>query len=206
MGRCCVIGSRLLGGLAVAAFGLCAFTPAASKLHQWTVAPSNIAPADAIVVLGSAVSPDGLLDGPSLRRTLDGVRLSRRGLAPLLLILGGPNRGTIEAEVRAELALELGVAPTSILTESRGLTTQQEAERTAALLLPRGLRRVLLVTGEYHQLRAQPVFRRAGFEVLPAAVREEAGASQQPADRLSLTAKVAREWLARLYYRLQGRA
>jgi uncharacterized SAM-binding protein YcdF (DUF218 family) len=205
MRRRCALLCRLLGGLALVALALLAFTPLANVVHRRTVHASIVGPADAIVVLGAAVSPDGLLDGPSLRRLLEGVRLSRRGLAPWLVILGSPNQGTIEAEVRATLARELGIDPATILTEPRGLTTQQEAERTAALLLPRGLKRILLVTGEYHLLRAQPVFRRVGFEVLPAAVREDSGASQEPGDRLGLAAKLTREWVARLYYKLQGR-
>lgn len=58
-----------------------------------------------------------MLSTSSLRRALHGITLHRKGLAPLLVFLG-PARGAglVEAEIRAELARELGVSPAAILT------------------------------------------------------------------------------------------
>ena len=111
----------------------------------------------------------------------------------------------MEAAVRADLARGLGVAPDAILTEARALTTRQEARRVAELLLPHGQRRVLLVTGECHMLRARALFQRAGFEVLPCPVRELPLRATSSGERLSLLGQVVREGAARAMYRLLGR-
>src|SRR2546429_455759 len=85
-------------------------------------------PSDAIVVLGGWVSPSGLLSLESLRRTNRGIDLYRRGLAPVLVLLGGATGGgPTEADVRAEQARLRGVPPDAILTEARARTTREEA-------------------------------------------------------------------------------
>lgn len=167
--------------------------------------PSRIEPADAIIVLGSGVSEDGVLDSDSLSRVTQGIVLQRKGLAPLLVLSGpAPQRGPAEAEVRAELARELGVPSSAILTEAGARTTREEAVRIGALLRPRQVRRVLLVTSPHHMLRARRLFAQAGFEVLAAPADDASRTSRQPEDRLKLTRKVLQEVLARLYYRVAG--
>lgn len=162
-------------------------------------------PADAIVVLGAAVYRDGLLDEASLRRTLEGILLKRRGLAPVIIFLGAPKGDAVEALVRADMARKLGIPAESILTDSHALTTQQEAARVAALLHPRGARRALLVTGSHHIERARRVFTRAGLDVLPAPVDEVSAEASLPMERLATTKKLLITLAARIYYRVLGR-
>ena len=198
---------RLCRGVGLAsalAFCALAFTPVAGRLHGMMLTPSSAQPADAIVVLGASVSSDGLLDDASLRRTIAGVTAQRRGLAPLILFLGTRQGPAVEAEVRASLARDLGVAPEAILTEARALTTRQEAQRARELLLPEHARRVLLVTGEYHVSRARALFERAGFAVAALPVREASAASGRPDARLTLARRVLTEALARGLARILG--
>jgi uncharacterized SAM-binding protein YcdF (DUF218 family) len=193
---------RLVGAVTLAAFAVAAFTP----LAVWLVRAAPIEPgsgrADAIVVLGASVSSDGLLDGPSLRRALAGISAERQGRARTLVLLGCRDGNAIEADVRAQLARDLGVPADAILTEPRGLTTAQEARYVAARLEPLGERRILLVTGEAHMFRAADVFRRAGFEVLPLPVREHPAAPDQPEQRLEVVRRMAAERVARLLHGL----
>jgi uncharacterized SAM-binding protein YcdF (DUF218 family) len=180
-----------------------AFTPLAGLLARALAGPSTVAAADAIVVLASMVGPDGTLSSESLRRTLGGILLERRGLAPLLVLSGSTEPGgRSEAEARARLAGDLGVPAERLLTLAGVHTTRDEAARAAALLHPRGVRRILLVTSSYHIGRASGVFERAGFEVLPAPADGLSHVPSRPGSRLALAWLVSRELAARAYHRL----
>jgi len=196
---------RLVGLAGVALFVTTAFTPLPNLLSRWAGSPAEPEASDAIVVLGGSVWPDGVLSNSSMRRTLHGIGLYRRGLAPLLVFLG-PARaaGPREAEVRAALARELGIPPEAILTEGDARTTREEALRVKALLSPRGIRRILLVTDPLHMWRARRVFQGAGFEVHAAPVADFPTAEAGPGGRLNLMSRVLEELFARLYYRVAG--
>jgi len=196
---------RGIGGATVALFAALAFTPLSNGLYGVLVPPAAPRePAAAIVVLGSRVD-DGVLSNSSLRRALGGVVLFRQGLAPLLVMLGTGSRGTpSEADVRVRLAEDLGVPATALLADPRGRTTRDEARVSWEDLAPRGIRRILLVTGSEHMPRAAALFRRAGFEVVEAPVEELSSTLGQPQARLELSRVLLRELLARAYNRVAG--
>ena len=187
-----------MAALAVAA--LVAFTPITATIAE-QLPPETAARADAIVVLGSGVMPEGELDDNSLRRTVHGIRLFRRGLAPHLVLLGPARNGVVEAEVRARYAAELGVAADAIVVERGGQSTREEAALVARRLQPES---ILLVTGLHHVPRARAVFERAGMRVHAAPVLEQSGLSERPQARLALARALVQEWLARAYYRMTG--
>ena len=199
------VGTRLLGAVTLLALVLAAFTPLPNvALRRFSAAP-RLEGADAIVVLGSGVRPGGDLTDASLRRLLHGLALYHRGLAPLLVVSGPVNRaGIVEARVRAELAGTLGVPASAIVTVERALTTREEARDVAAVLRPRGARRVLVVSNGLHLVRAVGVFEHAGFVVFPAPAAELTDTDERPEDRLNLTRHVMKEVLARMYYRAEG--
>jgi uncharacterized SAM-binding protein YcdF (DUF218 family) len=194
-----------LGLVGVTLLVVIAFTPLATLLGNRLVTPPQIEPAGAIVILGAGVGNDGVLANNSLRRTVRGIELYRRGLAPLLVLLGpAPEKGPPEAEVRAELARQMGVPSETILTESRVKTTREEAMRVRALLDPRNVRKILLVTNAQHMARARPSFEREGFVVFPAPV-EDVFEAEGPAEGHLLQARrVLQELAGRAYYRLAG--
>ena len=195
---------RLIGLVGIVLFLISAFTPLAFRLNQWMAEPVRLVPSDAIVVLGGSISPSGMLGQESLRRTNRGIELYRRGLAPVLVLLGGSSEGgPTEAEVRAAQARLHGIPAAAILTDTRAHTTREEATRVKALLAPRGARTVLLVTNAGHLPRARPLFERAGFEVrgVPSDPPIEADA---PESRLAETRVLVKEILGWLYYRLAG--
>lgn len=195
---------RLIGLVGVVFFLVTAFSPLAPRANQWLANPPQLVPSDAIVVLGGWVSPSGLLSLESLRRTNRGIDLYRRGLAPVLVLLGGATGGgPTEADVRAEQARLRGVPPDAILTEARARTTREEAFLVKALLQSRGARTVLLVTNAGHLPRARPLFERAGFEV-HTAPSDSLVEADEPESRLALMRVLVKECLGWLYYRVAG--
>jgi uncharacterized SAM-binding protein YcdF (DUF218 family) len=190
---------RVAGGVLVAAFLAIAFTPLPNLLHGAVVGPPPpLEPAQAIVVLGAGKTGCELSDA-SLRRALHGIALFRQGLAPVLVMLGGPGEGPrAEASVRSTLARDMGVPPEALAVDTRGRTTREEASVSWQLLAPRGARKILLVTSREHMLR------RAGFEVVTAPVDELHAAAERPQDRLELTRGLLRELVARAYNRAAG--
>jgi uncharacterized SAM-binding protein YcdF (DUF218 family) len=194
---------RVLGGATLAAFAVCAFTPLPNALCRRETAAVAPRPAQAIVVLGSDMTRDGMLSASSLRRALHGILLYRRGLAPRLVFLG-PRiaSGHSQSEARAALALECGIPPEAILTGEGMWTTRDEAEGVKDLLAPTGARTILLVTGALHMRRARRLFERAGFEVIPAPLSDASCESVGPEARLGLTLSLLQEFLARAYNRV----
>jgi uncharacterized SAM-binding protein YcdF (DUF218 family) len=190
---------RRLGAATLLVLGALAFTPL-SDLTQPEPAPPP-RPSDAIVVLGSYMGVDGMLSAASLQRAVQGIELYRRGLAPVLVMLGARQGPLAEAEVRARLARDLGVPPQAVLTDAGGHTTRDEARRVRALLEPRGARHLLLVTSGEHMARARQQFEREGFTVTPSPVGPVRPESVRPEDRLGQARRWAQELAARLYYR-----
>jgi uncharacterized SAM-binding protein YcdF (DUF218 family) len=195
---CRILGAAVLGVLAVAAL-----TPVSQELAARYAEQARLEPSDAIVVLGGGVL-HGALGDPSLQRVMQGIRLQRRGLAPVLVFSGeAPAVGPSEPEIRARFAQDLGVPPAAIATVS-ATTTREEAIGAAALLRPRGVRSVLLVSGSLHLVRARAVFEREGFQVRPAPADNSHTRGSVAHERLDVTRALVRELAGWLYYRLAG--
>jgi uncharacterized SAM-binding protein YcdF (DUF218 family) len=197
---------RVTGALALLFFCAFAFTPLASVLDRLTAQPPNVQTADAIVVLGGGgVRGDGTLTDTSLRRTLHGIALYQRRLAPMIVLSGAPRAsGPSESGLRAELARALGLPDRAIITEGSALTTRGEAQRIAQVLLPRGVRRVLLVTDAQGMRRAAGVFTQAGFEPFPAPTDDVSIVGGGPEVRLDLARRILMELCALAYYHAAG--
>lgn len=196
------VALRWIGAAGLAGLAVLAFTPLAARFAERMVPDHELPHADAIVVLGSGVMPEGELNDNSLRRTIHGIRLQRRGLAPRLILLGPEYQGAVEAEVRARYAVDLGVPAAAVVVEPGGLSTRDEARLVARRLGAE--RSILLVTGLNHMPRARRVFEGAGLTVAGAPVLEDSARTARPQARLALARALAQEMLARAYYRLAG--
>jgi uncharacterized SAM-binding protein YcdF (DUF218 family) len=117
--------------------------------------------ADAIVVLGARLLPDGELTAALDERVRAGVALWHRGLAPRLIATGGGPPGREEAVAMAARARRLGVADDAVSIEQSALNTADNARFVAAMLEPGA--RVWLVTQPFHTRRAAFWFRRVGL-------------------------------------------
>ena len=125
-------------------------------------------PADAIVILGARVGPDGQ-PGPDLRvRTLHAVSLYRQGLAPCLVCTGGYKDDRLSAAaVACKLAVSEGVPEDRVLLADGSMTTGEDAVSTRDLALARGWRTAILVSHPLHLERARILFEEQGLTVYP---------------------------------------
>jgi uncharacterized SAM-binding protein YcdF (DUF218 family) len=152
--------------------------------------------------------------GPALTpeaesRLLYGVRLARRLRVPLVVSGGRVLSAELvppEAEVAADLALDLGIPRSMLRVEPDSRTTAENARFTAERF---AFHRVAVVTSAYHMRRAILAFEREGLSPIaaPAAYRRD----QRPLRPVMLmpnitalrdTATVLREWVGYWWYRL----
>ncbi|MGB3136520.1 MAG: YdcF family protein [Nodosilinea sp.] len=151
----------------------------AMRSLEWRYQDTTDLPeAQAIVVLGGAINPqfpprpwiDVRDEGD---RVLHGARLYLEGKAPLLVFSGGritwgQSQSRSEAADMVELAAALGVPRSAMLTEPDSLNTFENAAYTQVLLANRDVERILLVTSAMHMPRSLAIFRKQGFEAIPA--------------------------------------
>ncbi len=129
--------------------------------------------AQAIVILGGGVRDAPEFGGYTVARlSLDrvryGARVARASGLPVL-VTGGTFWGDTAAEgvvMREVLEQEFGVPVKWV--ESRSRNTHQNAVRSAAILAPEGVKRVVLVAHGFDMRRAIAEFEAAGLEVVPA--------------------------------------
>jgi uncharacterized SAM-binding protein YcdF (DUF218 family) len=191
---------RLVGLAGVAFFVVGAFTPLSNAMNARMAGTARLEPADAIVVVArGGADADGVLTNRSLRRTLVGIELYQKGLAPVLVFSGADD----EIEARTRLARGLGVPAERLLAARGARTTLEEADVLAALLVPKKMGRVLLVADPIDMPRTRRVLERRGFAILPAPTASSG--SSQPEERLNLLRDLCVELAAWGYNRLAGR-
>jgi uncharacterized SAM-binding protein YcdF (DUF218 family) len=106
----------------------------------------------------------------TLERERYAARLAKASGLPILTS-GGLHYGTppSEAKLMADsLREDFGVAVR--WQEGQSRTTWENATYSAEVLLPEGIKRVVVVTQAWHMPRAVWSFQKAGFEVVPAPV------------------------------------
>src|SRR5438067_9611760 len=103
----------VIGG---AAFAYLSISTTNTSLHRF----------DAIIVLGTPSLPDGSPSPEQRERTLEGIREFKAGIAPHLILTGGPAHNQfVEAHTMATLALAQGVPPEAIVEEAQAQNTLQ---------------------------------------------------------------------------------
>lgn len=132
--------------------------------------------AQAIVLLGGGLRDSKELYAPlastaiQLERLRYAAYLQKETDLPLL-ITGASPTGAIEAKVAADELQRFFNVPTQWI-ESKALTTKENALFTKQILEREHIRKIILVTNEWHMQRAKLLFQQQGFEVLPASVGE----------------------------------
>jgi uncharacterized SAM-binding protein YcdF (DUF218 family) len=139
-------------------------------------------PPQAVVILAGGMSYDEREpDGPAttsaygLQRTLYGTRLAKQTGLKVMVSGGSPSlKAFPEAQAMAQLmSQDLGLKPDWI--EPNSLDTRGNAQLSAQVLLPQGVKHVLLVTHAAHMLRSRIEFEQAGFQVTVAPMGFQAG-------------------------------
>ena len=153
--------------------------------------------ADAIVILGARVEPNGQ-PGPDLRsRTQHAVSLFQRGLAPYLICTGGYDNDQLSAaSVACDLAVSLGVPPDKVLLADGSMTTREDAASARSLMAAHSWQTAILVSHPLHLKRAQLLFEAEGITVHPSPTSTDLAAiSWQPRAWLTVREAVGIVWI-----------
>lgn len=117
------------------------------RVGEWLDIPAQIAPADAIVILG----------GDATTRLPVAVELFQAGVAPELWYTGAKEGSQAGDRSAAQVAVEQAVAwgvPSDAITLLTTTSTWTDGEEIAATINARGTRSILVVTSWYHGRRA----------------------------------------------------
>jgi uncharacterized SAM-binding protein YcdF (DUF218 family) len=188
--------------------------------------PTEIAPADAIVVLGGATKP---AQAPRILpevseagdRVIYAAKLYKDGKAPKIILSGG--RVTWKAETGSEssdmaILLDLlGVPRRAILEDPTSLNTRQNAINVQQIVDREQFKKLILITSAVHMPRSLAIFRRLGMDVAPAPTDfYTTQADQQPnaqgrllsllpdAEPLFITSRSLKEYVGLFVYWLRG--
>lgn len=137
----------------------------ARVLEAPLVVRDALEPADAIVVLGAPLWPDGSVSPILEERIEAAVELWRAGAARRVVATGGMTRSRVRAEADAIAKRLRAAGVADVLVERASRSTAENASFTAELLAPLGVRSLWLVTQPFHGRRAAHLFRGAGFAV-----------------------------------------
>jgi uncharacterized SAM-binding protein YcdF (DUF218 family) len=198
---------------------------------EWQYLPPKTLPeADVIVVLsGGTLSqqyprPTVEVDGDG-DRLIYAAMLYRQGAAAHLLLSGGRidwlSTGNAAAEDMATVSELLGVPRQVMWLETTSRNTHENAVNSRAILEAKGIQRIILVTSAAHMPRSIALFRKQGFDVIPAP--SDFSATQAEFDRLktggvgtwllsmlpsagnlSLVSGLLKEYIGMLVYKLYG--
>ena len=149
--------------------------------------------ADAILILGAGVYADNS-PTPVLKDRLDrGIELYNAGAAPKILV-SGDNVSSTETTAMRDYCLAQGVPAQDIFMDRLGLSTQDSLARASAIY---GVRKILIVTQEYHIGRA--VYLAGCYDMEALAV------PAQDASYSNTSEQERREFLARALDFVRGR-
>lgn len=138
-------------------------------------------PADAIVVYGCKAYADGTPSQALADRVHTACALYHEGLAPLIVMSGGPvqNSSMHETQSMADYAVSLGVPREAIMLDPNGLDTQATAENFVKVFSDASGQthadsiRILAVSHDYHLPRVKLSLERQGLTAytVPAEIR-----------------------------------
>ena len=127
----------------------------------------HVEPADAAVVPGNTVYPDGT-PSDRLKGRLDAaLALFQAGHCRLVVVSGGTGvEGVDEAEAMKRYLVGRGVPPDRVLQDSLGSNTAATARNAALALRARGMTRVLAVSQFFHVPRLRHLLAAEGLNVV----------------------------------------
>lgn len=175
----------------------------------------DVAPADAILVLGGGVGYSGgkleLYD--SADRVLAGAKLAKAGKAPLVFVSGSsPFGGESQSGAMKEFLLELEVPDSWIVEENEARNTYEHAVHLKPLFEERGIRSVIVVTSAWHMRRSRAVLEShlSDYEYTFFPVDSKRGKTYSPLDylptvgALEATTAIIKEKVGYLLYDIRG--
>lgn len=203
----------LAGGALAALFAIVAFTPVivqpAQALVRSDPVPSPPLALDAVVVLSSGISTDGMLSPDGADRLLSGIRLAKAAGAPTLVTTRVRNPAAVDVSSDADQKRLVTLAGPGLLllVVPDVFSTRDEAMHVRNLARRESWSRVAVVTSPAHTRRACGTFEKAGLRVtcVPADSRDVAFKTlTTPADRVDAFKLWIYEMAGTINYRLKG--
>ena len=160
----CLIGAVGLGILGAGLlFGINGWMVSSTKAYILTEQQAaELGDMDCILVLGCKVGEGGTLSHMLEDRVRRGVALYDLGAAPKLLMSG--DHGTVEydeVDAMKRYAVNANVPSCDVFMDHAGFSTYESVYRAKEVF---GVRRVIIVTQEYHLYRALMIARQMGLE------------------------------------------
>lgn len=203
----------LAGGCLAALFATVSFTPLivqpAQALIRSDPIPSPPLTLDAVVVLSSGLSTDGLLSPDGADRLLSGIRLAKATGATTIVTTRVRNQDHVDVSSDADQKRTLALAGPGLrlFVVADVFSTRDEALRVRDLARQQRWSRVAVVTSPAHSRRACGTFEKAGLRVtcVPADSRDVAFKTlTSPGDRVGAFKLWVYEIAGTVNYRLKG--
>jgi uncharacterized SAM-binding protein YcdF (DUF218 family) len=148
------------------------FTPLTAERVQSLVRrdppPESASPPDAVVVLSTNITADGLLDATGTTRLLSALEAMRQTGAPTLVTTRpshAPDAAFVVAMRDYRRLISLAGDTSRWRVVGPVATTHDEAVATASLLAPPAAHSIIVVTSPIHTRRACAAFENVGFRV-----------------------------------------
>ena len=186
----CLVAAVILGVLTVALLlGINSWVKSSVRNYILTEEQAaQLTNMDCILVLGCKVGADGTLSHMLEDRLRQGVALYDLGAAPKLLMSG--DHGTAEydeVDAMKRYAVDAGIASQDVFMDHAGFSTYESVYRAKEVFQ---VRRVIIVTQEYHLYRALMVAREMGLEAYGVAVNYRTYVGQTARDIREILARV----------------
>jgi uncharacterized SAM-binding protein YcdF (DUF218 family) len=178
---------------------LISFTPILGPWIRALTGPWDAPSGDTLIVLGGDSISDQILGMGSYWRTVYAIHEWREGGFKEIVLSGG---GGI-AESMRPFIVSNGVPAEVIRMETASNTTREQALLVTAMLRFTPGRKVLL-TSDYHSLRAYRAFRKCGLDVVSRPVPDAAKRNGSVRQRWDVFVDLVRETVKFAGYRLRG--
>jgi uncharacterized SAM-binding protein YcdF (DUF218 family) len=127
---------------------------------------------DAIVVLGAA-QYNGRPSAVLKARLDHALELYQQKVAPIIIVTGGNKAGdnTTEASTSADYLLRHGLDDKNILRENQSVSTYDSLRDTEVFVRAKGIKKIVLVTDGFHELRAHLIASEVGMDSIESPVK-----------------------------------
>lgn len=165
---------------------------------QYLYSANNVPSADAVLVLGAYVLPDGTLSNMLKDRVAVGYDLYEKGKAPKIIVSGDHGRKDYdEVNTMKSFLKNKGVAGQDIFMDHAGFSTYESLYRARDIFQAK---KVIIVTQRYHLLRAVFIARELGLEAYGVASdRHDYGQIMAVYEAREMAARNKDFWLARVF-------
>ena len=166
-------GRARRGGLGWKVSLILVLSVAVLGLFAWAILVRLFAPTsntslnhfDVIIVLGASVDRDGNPSPELQARVTEGVREYERGVAPRLILSGGPEPNhVVEAKVMARTAEAEGIPESAIFQEARSRDTIQNGCYSMQIMESHGWHSAEVISSASHLPRAGVIFNQLPLE------------------------------------------